>query len=191
MQDAVGEALSAFVARYLAAVEARSGGLPVKQHEPEWPSACPVGVPGPDGLVSWQPVLQQPAVDLSGLARAMEVPTHPDLLAYFGSYWSETLPGRFDGDPLDLIQLWNADDAERLIENQLGHAVYRTRARRPLTWFFATVDEPDLLLSVHNESGAVLLERSDGEVLRQVEDSLAAFLQQVEPDPARAGGETG
>jgi len=119
--------------------------------------------------------------DLGGLERALEVPLHPDLVAYYGSYYSDSFAARTAEGGLTLIQVWSEADLERLIANQIGHALAKRRARAPLTLFVALTDEDDLILALDNASGAVVLEHPGRAPLREVAPSLGALLARCEP----------
>ena len=83
---------------------------------------------------------------------------------------------------MSLILLWNPADAERLVENLIGHALAKRRARAPFTVFFAcTEPESDLFLSVDNETGEVVLEAPGAKPMRTVAPSLTVFLRGLVP----------
>jgi len=83
---------------------------------------------------------------------------------------------------VSLILLWNPSDAERLVENLIGHALAKRRVRAPFTVFFAcTEPESDLFLSVDNATGEVVLEKPGAKPLRTVAPSLTAFLRGLGP----------
>jgi SecY interacting protein Syd len=156
--------------------------------DPEWRSPCEVGEPvrGTDGslVVPWRPLKRAHADDFAPLERALEVPIHPDIKAYYGAYWSGGLEATAPEGHVSLILLWNPEDSERLVENLIGHALAKRRARSPFTVFFAcTEPDSDLFLSVDNESGAVVLERPGDRPLRQVRGSLIELLDGLEPAP--------
>jgi SecY interacting protein Syd len=124
------------------------------------------------------------ADDFAGLERALELPVHPDIKAYFGSFWSGGLEASAADGHVSLIMLWNPADADRLIENLIGHALAKRRARAPFTVFFAcTEPDSDLFLSVDNASGAVVLEAPGAKPIRTVAASLTDFLRDLEPAP--------
>jgi len=80
-----------------------------------------------------------------------------------------------------LIQIWSEDDFERLQANLIGHALAKSRAGLDLTAFIACTDEGELMLSVDNASGAVVLENPGEAPVRTVADSLAGFIDTLEP----------
>ncbi len=177
----VEQQLDALVERYLA----RWPQL-YEPYDPDWRSPCEIGPPeqqaGGEALVPWRPLPRTLADDFAGLERALELEIHPDIKAYFGRYWSGGLEMTAPEGHVSLIQLWNPQDVERLIENLIGHALAKRQAGVGYSVFFAcTEPNSDLFLSVENDTGAVLLEKPGYKPVRQVSDSLAAFLGELEP----------
>jgi len=153
-------------------------------------SPCERGEPYVDDQgrrwIDWQPLPRgpEPADDFAGLERALELTVHPDIKAYYGSFWSGGLEARASDGHVSLIQLWNPADADRLVENLIGHALAKRRARSDFTVFFACTEvESDLFLTVDNASGAVLLEKPGRKPLRTVADDLPSFLDGLVPAP--------
>jgi SecY interacting protein Syd len=178
----VTEALRDFIARYLTQYPTL-----VDAYDPDWRSPCEVVAPRrADGIdvVGWRPLERAHADDFAGLERALELTVHPDIKAYYGSFWSGGLEATAAEGHVSLILLWNPADAERLIENLLGHALAKRRARAPFTVFFAcTEPDSELFLSVDNDSGAVVLEKPGARPLRTVASSLTDFLRGLAPAP--------
>lgn len=177
----VAQVLKGFVARYTAEFPDL-----YEIHDPQWRSPCEVGEPHawPDGtqVVRWRPVARRYAEDFAGLENALETAIHPDIKAYYGAFWSGGLEARASEGHVSLILLWNPADADRLVENLIGHAMAKQRARAPFSVFFACTEaNSELFLSVDNDSGRVLLERPGRKPLRTVAESLAAFLSELEP----------
>lgn len=172
------KALASFIDRALDLTDDRLLSSPF---DPEWRSDCEQHQD--DGLTWWRPVIQSPGVSFDGIANALEAPIHPDIEAYYGSYWSGTLEASSEEGPLSLIQLWNPDDFERLRANLIGHALNKMRSKHPFTVFFANT-EPDseLFLSIDNTSGAVLLEEPGKAALREVESDIETFLDRLQPE---------
>lgn len=158
-----------------------TGALPAEKHDPRWLSPCQVGEPGADGTIRWRPRARDTQADFSGLERALETEIHPDIKHFYASYWSGSLALEADEGGLTLIQLWNDDDFDRLIENILGHAMAKQRVDAPLTIFIACTDEGDLILSVDNATGCVVLEEPGSHPIKEVAQSLAEFLDRLRP----------
>jgi SecY interacting protein Syd len=183
MSDVTTE-LVAFVDRYLG-----RHPTPVDPFDRAWRSPCEIGEPYIDAtgeeLIAWRPVRRSFADDFAGLERALERPIHPDVKAYYGAFWSGGLEATAVEGHVSLILLWNPADAERLVENLIGHALAKRRVRSPFTVFFAcTEPDSDLFLSVDNESGAVVLEAPGAKPIRTVAPSLTDFLRGIDPAPA-------
>lgn len=146
----------------------------------EWRSACEIHQEGEN--THWQPTPQQTSVDFSGLANAVGRPIHPDICAYYGSYWAGTLEATSNEGHVSLIQLWNQDDFDRLIANLIGHLMAKQKIRQPFTVFFANT-EPDseLFLGIDNDSGKIVLEEPGKPVVREVEQDIVTFLNRLSP----------
>ena len=125
----VASVLKGFVARYM-------DDFPdlYEIHDPQWRSPCEVGEPHawPDGtqVVRWRPVARRYAEDFAGLENALETTIHPDIKAYYGAFWSGGLEARASEGHVSLILLWNPADADRLVENLIGHAMAKQRHGR-------------------------------------------------------------
>jgi SecY interacting protein Syd len=177
----VADELDAFVERYLL----RYPEL-VDPFDPQWRSPCETGEPFTSGeevrCVPWRPLRRAFADDFAGLERALGTTIHADIKAYYGRYWSGGLEATAQEGHVSLILLWNPSDAERLVENLIGHALAKRRVSAPFTVFFAcTEPESDLFLSVDNATGEVVLEAPGAKPLRTVAPSLTVFLRGLVP----------
>lgn len=130
----------------------------------------------------WRPIPQSTPVDFRSLSNALETEIHPDICSFYDSFWSGNLETSSQEGLVNLIQLWDQDDFDRLVENLIGHALMKRKHKRPLTIFFATT-EPDseLFLSVDNETGEVLLEEPEKSPVRIVDNDLNTFLNRLTP----------
>jgi SecY interacting protein Syd len=158
-------------------------------YDPEWPSLCEYGAPFPAGAggeprILWRPVRRKEPghQELAPLERALGLSIHPDIKAYYGSYWSGGLEAEAPQGHVSLILLWNQEDAARLVENLIGHALAKRQAKTSFTVFFACT-EPDAeeFLSIDNHTGQVLLEKPGHKPLRVVAENLSQFLQTLVP----------
>lgn len=178
MSNPVKKALGALIDRALAQT---SDGYFRSEFDPEWTSECE-DRRDEHGVVRWRPVPQSPPVDFSGLENTLEFPVHPDIIAYYSSYWSGSLETKAREGHASLIQLWNPQDFDRLIENLIGHVLAKRRIKEPFTVFFATTDpDSEYFLSIDNESGKVLLEEPGKPPVREVERDITTFLGRLEP----------
>lgn len=157
------------------------------RHDRAWPSPCERGQPDAEGMIRWEPVVRDDYTTLAGLERALEEPVHEDLKAFYGRYWSHNLNVEAREGHVSLIGIWNPDDALRLNENLLGHALqqrrfFGLRRRFPMTLFFATTEEDsEYILSLDNHSGEVIVERPGTRDWRVVAPGLAPFLRSLTP----------
>jgi len=135
-----------------------------------------------DDNKQWRPVPQSTPVDFRGLANALETEIHPDICTFYSSFWSGSLETTSQEGQVSLIQMWNQDDFDRLIENFIGHALMKRQQKLPLTLFFATT-EPDseLFLSLDNATGEVLLEEPAKPPKKIVDNDLSTFLNRLTP----------
>ncbi|MFK8028848.1 MAG: SecY-interacting protein Syd [Gammaproteobacteria bacterium] len=153
------------------------GSLPSAPFDADWDSLAIVGR-APDDHIYWRPTRRTEPFSMSGMSTALEA-TFPDACeAYFGHFWSGSIPVIWGERPFELLQLWNAEDENNLMHNLLGHSLEKKRVREPLTVFFALIDDARFL-SVDVASGAVLLEEVGGERPEEVATDLAALLSSV------------
>ncbi|MEM6638757.1 MAG: SecY-interacting protein Syd [Pseudomonadota bacterium] len=173
-------AITALHEKYVAAWHDAYGSLPSIEFDAEWPSLCIVSEPS-DGRCHWQPVPATPPIDLAGLGHALEVDLNPSWIELFATAWSATLKLSYSGAPFELLQLWNQQDAENLVGNQIGHALEKRRIHQPLSLFFGLIDD-DRLLTVDNDSGRVELEVLGAFRPEEVCPDIVSFLERCEPD---------
>jgi len=159
--------------------------------DPDWRSPCETAAPrlaaSGNLEVPWHPC-PRAATDRQSLfapiERGLELTVHEDIKAYYGSFYSGGLEADSAEGPVSLIQLWNDEDATRLMENLLGHALAKQRAKAPYSVFFACTEvDSDMFLAVENHTGHVLLERPGYKPERTIAGSLAEFLATLTPAP--------
>ena len=181
MSNETREALERLLRRYVEDCHRVTGTLPTQEHDPAWLSECQIGEPDTDGMIHWRPQARDTAADFGGLERALEVEIHPDIKSFYGNYWGSVMELQAEEGGVSLIQIWNNDDFDRLVENILGHAMAKQRIKAPLTIFIASTDEGESMLSVDNETGHVVLEEPGSPPTREVSASLAEFLDRLGP----------
>ena len=131
----VSKNLQAFVERALAITPQGHFWMPF---DPDWRSPCELEFRREQAgtQVAWRPLPQTTRVSFDGLANALEQPIHPDICTYFSCYWSGSLEAQTNDGHVSLIQLWNLEDFDRLIENLIGHSLAKRQQREPFTVFF-------------------------------------------------------
>ena len=82
--------------------------------DPDWRSECEID--HVNDSIHWHPCSQPEPVDFAGLANAADSAIHPDIRAFYGAFWSGNLQLKSREGPVDLIQLWNQADFDRLIQ---------------------------------------------------------------------------
>ncbi|MCU7800009.1 MAG: SecY-interacting protein [gamma proteobacterium symbiont of Lucinoma myriamae] len=175
--------LDNFLKRFINTINADTDHLPVSKHEPDWPSPCQQG----DAFLSeemvdsiyWQPVLREKNNDLIGLEKALDTKLHTDIVLFFTRYWSDQIDAIFQQGNLTLLFVWNKADMDRLIENQIGHALNKLHNKQTLTFFIACTDS-DYIISVENESGKVVLERPGYAIEKELSPGLLQFINELE-----------
>ncbi len=149
---------------------------PEIEKDSDWPSACEqAGHPEKD-MTYWRPAACRDELDLSGVERALELTLHPDIKAYYTAFYSGHIPAICADGGLELLQIWNQDDFERLQQNIIGHLMMKQKKRQSATVFFAVTDDDEIILSVDNATGSVWAERVGRNPHRQLADNLSEFL---------------
>lgn len=180
MDQKISDALDGFVHRFLQKAQSEKEELLI-EFDSQWPSACYTQQANEGDEVNWQPVRQSHAVDWSAFETALEISLHPSIKNYFACYWSDNLAAKHDFGPLELIQVWNEADIERLQQNLIGHILMKRRLKQSETLFFALTDEEDEILCINNITGEVVLEQVGLEPKRVIAPDLTSFILSIEP----------
>ncbi|OMH25927.1 SecY-interacting protein [Motiliproteus sp. MSK22-1] len=182
MPSAVEQALDQLINLYLDQYQNDETALPVIAYDEDWPSACYQESPDVESNSPWKPILQDKPTDLfERLEDALEFKIHTDIKQYYSRYWSDSIPASFNGDHLSLLFVWNDSDYERLRGNLIGHCLSKRKAKSPPTFFFACTEPDELILSIENDSGRILLEEPGKPPIREIAPSLDVFLSQLKP----------
>lgn len=175
MNTTIAEQLDRIINDTLSLAEQANTSLTLP-YEADWPSACYLQQGKEGQSVAWKPVLQQPVGNFAALADALDLELNAQFCAFFTRYYSQPLLTDAPQGQCELLQVWNPEDFERLQENLIGHVLMKRRLKQAPTLFFALTDEDDLILSVDNDSGEVVLEYVGQPPHKVVAPSLAEFL---------------
>lgn len=181
MTQKLNKALDRFVQRYEDAVVQNPEGAQI-EFDSQWPSLCYRQEKKDGDWVPWKPILRKVPGVFTGLEAGLEMKIHPDIIAYYGRYWSDNLNAQVEQGKLQLLQAWNEPDYQRLQQNIVGHILMKRRLKQAETIFFALTDEEDFLLSIDNASGQVMLEQVGLVPQEILAPDLASFLERLEPD---------
>ena len=162
------------------ALDNRNGRLFRRPFDNEWRSLCEHYQE--KNFSYWSPVKQDIPVSFAGLENALEIEIHPDIKEYYGTFWSGSLEANSSEGPLSLIQLWNEQDYDRLIENLIGHSLNKKKLGAPFTVFFATTDPgSEYFLSIENITGSIVLEEPTNKKIREIDSGINTFLERIAP----------
>lgn len=179
MSDAVLRAHADLLQRYLAAVRAVSGELPMTEHDPERPSPCEVTAPDAEGNVLWSPVPRDPPSDLADLQRSAGITLCSDLRAWLGAWWCLPFEASLGADSIVLLGLAGPDDEAAFAAQLAAHLAARRARSEPDTVPIGALGD-GRFLTVDNAKGMVLLE-SPAKTLGLVAPSLTSLLQRLVP----------
>jgi SecY interacting protein Syd len=175
MSDEIHSQLDALINQFSTVADEEPESFTI-EYDKDWPSPC-YKTQGANGeLVSWSPALQEGQCNFAQLEQALEISLDKQFCAYFTRYFSDNLQVLAPDGMCELLQVWNADDFERLQENLIGHVLMKRRLKQPITLFFALTDEDDFMLSVDNATGNVVLEPVGKKPMRVIAPSLADFI---------------
>ncbi|WP_018983503.1 SecY-interacting protein [Salinimonas chungwhensis] len=187
MSDSIEQAIDQLIGQYKA--DAQNAQQPLRvEYEPDWPTPC-YQLDQHDEVhegahVSWQPVRQSSANSFAKLEDALELTLDQQYCVFFTRYYSFNLMARAPQGECELLQVVSDSDFERLQENLIGHVLMKRRLRQPETLFFGLTDDDNLILSIINNSGEVILERVGKKHYEVLAPDLSTFLNQLAPSPA-------
>ena len=175
--------LDNFFKRFLNTIHNDTAHLPITKHEPDWPSLCQEGhsflSEAMVDSIYWKPILREQNNDFSGLEKALDIELRPEFKDFFCRYWSEQIDAIFQQGNLTLLFVWNKADMDRLIENQIGHALNNLRNKKSLTFFIACTDS-DYIISLEHDTGNIVLERAGYTIEKVLSDNLVTFIDELD-----------
>jgi SecY interacting protein Syd len=136
-----------------------------------------------DQELEWRPFLRAETSTLRNLEEALEITIPTELQQLFCRYYSHDLNAQADYGNLTLLQVWNADDFDRLQKNLIAHVLMKRRLKQEDTLFFALTDEDDFILTIMLSTGAVMLEKVGKAPHREIAANLTDFIAQLKPLP--------
>lgn len=170
------DAMDALMVRYQDAHPVR-----YTEYVKEWDSPI-YGKVIDDDTVEWTPRRQEAPLSFAELETALELTFHHSIKTLFGRWYAGDLSLKFEGHPVNLLQIQSTEDGERLLANQAGHILMKRRLKQPETVFIGLGgDNDDLLVSIQNDTGSVGLEWVGQPQHEVLSDSLQDWLQHCEP----------
>ena len=148
------------------------------EHDPEWTSPCELLPPDADGMVRWRPVAMESSPDFADLEAAAGIRLHPDIRAFYGSFWGWGGEGEHSGESVSLRVAWNPEDLDQIKQGIVEHVAVCAAHPTPATVHVANTAS-DLYFSVDNTTGEVLLEEPGHPRLQVVAPSLSRFLTEM------------
>ncbi|WP_220718398.1 SecY-interacting protein [Agarivorans litoreus] len=153
--------------------------FPKIEYDEDWLSPCIMGEPEQQE-VSWKPVLRDKKGDFSGIEHALELTLHSSIKAFYGDYFSETLAVDYQNNRIELVQAWNEQDFDMLLENIIGHVMMQRRLKQKETVFIASTEDEMQVVSIDNQSGEVVLEQLGKGIDRVLAATLDEFAAKLE-----------
>ena len=181
-------ALESLFIRYTNLFKSSPNSLPKVQFEHLWPSPCVVKHEktceskdkGDQTDIYWRPSARKDLTLFSDLEAALEISFHPDIIIFYGSFWSNGFCVEREDINCSLIQIWNEEDQEQLKENLLGHAFAKIKSKLPLTFFIGCTFSEDIIC-LEQESGQIVLEKPGRKAHKILAPNLETFLLSISP----------
>ncbi len=169
---ALGDAQARFYHRYLDAVRAISGALPLAEVEAGERSPCFVAPPDAQGLARWQPVRCGERTDLSMFA----TPLHDDIRAWFSDWMRLAIEATAGDDTFVLFGAASVAERERVLRAAVAWMAQRSDGLVPIA---ATYDGRRVCAS-NGDSAVYLVVASSAQ---RIAPSIAAWLDALTPVP--------
>lgn len=160
------------------------------EFDEQWPSPCYLyeaqqsDQTSGSQRVKWQPVKQTTQDMFCRLSDALDAVIHPDIITYYTSYYSNNIQASSADGDLELLQVWNPQDMERLRSNLIGHALDKKKRRQPLSFFFAITTPDEGMLCLDNNSGEIWYEIPGKKPVRKIANSMSEFILSLQPNLA-------
>lgn len=173
-------ALEALLTRYINLFSEDEKGLPYLEFQHAWHSECVIDQGMAEGSYFWKPTKRQQPISFKEMESALELPFHPDLHIFYGSFWSNGICVDRHDINFNLIQIWNDEDEQMLKENLLGHAFAKIKAKLPLSFFIGCTNGNEVIC-LEQESGHIVLEKPGNKAHRILANDLQSFLISLQP----------
>ncbi len=180
MNHAVSQSLWALSERFVQAWQQSHAGLPQTEAYFKLSSPCEHQVLGETTI--WQPVKREQIIDFINVEQGIELDLHPDIKAFYGSQFCADLTVNFQGESIELVQVWSEEDLIRLQENMLGHFVMQRRLKKLPSMFIASTQDDSWIISICNLSGEIFREHLGKHERQKIADNTVDFLNQLTPE---------
>ena len=184
MTVAVTDALIAFYARCEQLWQVQDY-LPQQEFDPEWDSPCFIEASNSAQLraehKAWLPVKRDEITSFSNIESALNIELDPQIADFFGAYFSDHMPASFNDEIIELVQVWSADDFDRLQENMIAHLMMKKTLKQPPTLFIASCVDEMQIIALDNVSGEVVRETLGKGITAVLAPDLASFISLLTP----------
>ncbi len=182
MNHGVSLSLWALSERFVQAWQQCHAGLPQTDAYYELSSPCEHQVLGETTI--WQPVKRERIIDFINVEEGIDLGLHPDIKAFYGSQFCADLMVSFQGESIELVQVWSDEDLSRLQENMLGHLVMQKRLKKSPSMFIASTQDDSWIISICNITGEIFREHLGKQERQKIADNMVDFLNQLTPEIA-------